>query len=542
MSTRSKIINSRDTRYGIDDGSLFRTLTTSKGIRKIITLSASYYNSLDPAGSEDTTQKMMRPRFLQMVVLLLSLLNNGDLEGISDFLEATYGLRAARRDLELLFLKVIPLISINSRVFLESMVPAFEGHPLLDELDTKSHACQSHFWNTFVCQILQADYLLPGTIDDLGANVIVTNGSKYSISSSDLEKITCLQEGVYTVRESRTNGKVYDLNIQEVALNKEHRDAIKKTNEIIAVLNPGIAKFRNSNQGRTLTRLTPFRGRNTTALGFLDAYTSSGRLTKHMAYLNADTLATAYKIEGRKLHMIDCIRNMSQDLTRLQALMRLIENRTSVMDLKRFSNERRHLRLALDEIRDLMALADGIRENLRDTVEIADEPVAKVLYPQGPDLRDPDVWIEYDIWYTVSDKMCHVEAKRAVVSGVNWLSNEVVDVRLRGDETHFYATPLKTVNEVSREEEVEIGDVVLLAGQVLIVAEKVDDWEIDIGVAVGSDEDGADEEHERGAIYSMTNNLKITGVEEVRLRRRGRNRSSGQGRGNLGQRTETIFR
>ena len=70
MSTRAKIINSDNTRYGADHGPMFRTLTTSKGIKEIISLSSSYYNSLDPTGEDDTTQQFIRPRFLQMMVLV----------------------------------------------------------------------------------------------------------------------------------------------------------------------------------------------------------------------------------------------------------------------------------------------------------------------------------------------------------------------------------------------------------------------------------------------------------------------------------------
>lgn len=55
MSTRRRIISSKDTRYGVDHGDMFRTFTTSKGIKEILSLSASYYNSLDPTGSTDTT-------------------------------------------------------------------------------------------------------------------------------------------------------------------------------------------------------------------------------------------------------------------------------------------------------------------------------------------------------------------------------------------------------------------------------------------------------------------------------------------------------
>ena len=73
MSTRARIINSDNTRYGSDQGPMFRTLTTSKGIKEIISLSSSYYNSLDPTdptGEDDTTQQFIRPRFLQMMVLV----------------------------------------------------------------------------------------------------------------------------------------------------------------------------------------------------------------------------------------------------------------------------------------------------------------------------------------------------------------------------------------------------------------------------------------------------------------------------------------
>ena len=57
-----------------------------------------------------------------MIVLLLSLVNNEDLAEIKEFLEATYGLKADRTSLELTILKVIPLISINPRVFMKSLV------------------------------------------------------------------------------------------------------------------------------------------------------------------------------------------------------------------------------------------------------------------------------------------------------------------------------------------------------------------------------------------------------------------------------------
>lgn len=54
---------------------MFQTLTTSSGIKNIISLSAAYFNSL--ASYNKAEQQLIRPKFLQMLVLLLSLLNDG---------------------------------------------------------------------------------------------------------------------------------------------------------------------------------------------------------------------------------------------------------------------------------------------------------------------------------------------------------------------------------------------------------------------------------------------------------------------------------
>lgn len=157
MSTRTRIINSKNTRYGIDTDAKFQTLTTSKGIKEIISLSCSYFDSLDPAGSGDETQRLVRPKFLQMTVVLLSLLNDADLNDIKEFLESTYELKVDRPHLELLFLKVMPLASINSKIFLNGVIAAIEGYPLGED----SIAEGAHCWDRFIQRILVQGYLLP---------------------------------------------------------------------------------------------------------------------------------------------------------------------------------------------------------------------------------------------------------------------------------------------------------------------------------------------------------------------------------------------
>jgi len=188
MSTRVRIINASDTRYGINHGPMFRTLITSKGIKEIISFSAAFYNSLDPNGSGDKTQSYIKPRFLQMVVLLLSLLNNQDLLEIKDFFEATYKIKGDRRDVELMILKVIPLLSINPRVFLKALVPATDGFALDREGDnTNIDERHSDIWNIFIKRLLSHGYILPGTVAELGRECLsYVNSNPFLPSIFDL--------------------------------------------------------------------------------------------------------------------------------------------------------------------------------------------------------------------------------------------------------------------------------------------------------------------------------------------------------------------
>lgn len=91
MSTRTRILEATDIRYGVNNEEAFQTFTTSKGIKEIIRMSASYFDSLDPnaPGMDETTQREIRPRFLQMMTLLLSLLNDGDLRNMAEYIQHT---------------------------------------------------------------------------------------------------------------------------------------------------------------------------------------------------------------------------------------------------------------------------------------------------------------------------------------------------------------------------------------------------------------------------------------------------------------------
>lgn len=160
MSTRNRIIDANNIRYGVNSEQSFETHTTSRGIQEIIMMSASYFNSLAPTapGMDESTQKVIRPRFLQMLTLLLSLLNDRDVESIATFLEGTYGIKPTRADLELLFCKVIPLTSINPTVFLKALIPAVDGWTLEEVVIRDQHAFQDQkrWWNTFLRSLVSA--------------------------------------------------------------------------------------------------------------------------------------------------------------------------------------------------------------------------------------------------------------------------------------------------------------------------------------------------------------------------------------------------
>lgn len=398
-------------------GPMFRTLTTSKGIKEVISLSASYYNSLDPTGSDDSTQRFIRPRFLQMIVLLLSLLNDNDLADIQDFLESTYKIKADRRNLEMLFLKVIPLLSINPRVFLKALVPAIEGFPLSSERD-EDH---DHIWNVFIQRILREKYLLPGSVSELGRDdlswivkwpsdgfksttvlndlqyggqlrtmneippidlnpgarlkevtAIMTDDSEYIINSIDLEKITLLTPGIYSVREAGSSNRHYDLIVQETHINDELHKAIYKMNDIVRTVNKWLVGARPNNgfKGKLIRK-------SSAEPVFFEEYKSSGRLTMHVALLNHVHLAVAYKIEGRKIRRTDSIQNMTRDTSNLCMLIHHIETRWSGIDHKIFSGEKRWLKQSLDDAKAQINRANQSRNRIGMYQDISSDPIAK---------------------------------------------------------------------------------------------------------------------------------------------------------------------
>ena len=549
MSTRVRIINSENTRYGINHGPMFRTLTTSKGIKEIISLSASYYNSLDPHGSDDSTQKYIRPRFLQMVVLLLSLLNNEDLAELKDFLEATYKLKADRRDIELLILKVIPLLSINPRVFLNALVPTIEGFPL-ESRNPNTDEDHSEIWDIFIKRILEDGYILPGTVDDLGRRhrswsvkwpengfkstaifntlqyagrlrtinnippvehhpgfncaeltVVMTDDSKYVISPQDLDSINYMTPGRYPVQETAERKRFLDLVIEERPLDCELYQAIKVTNQIVHRVNQLLASPRQG--GNVVTKIIRKRSDHQS---FLNNVRGSGRLVKVFATLDQVVQAVTYKVDGRKVSREDAIQNMARDIRQLQALIGHIEQRGDMTDHSFFSAGTREVKESLDRVKTQINIAEQSRMTIGSDQNLTNEPIAKCLYPEGAKIDDGDVWFGYKAWCQTYDRRLQVEATKLTIGGVKWLTGEIIELSIHQQQSRLFVTPLKPVPEGYRHDEVRPGDVAVLLGQYVAVGER------------------EDESSGPNAALSMINCLRIVSMEEQNQSRRGKNR------------------
>ncbi|KAK0278706.1 hypothetical protein LTR35_008970 [Friedmanniomyces endolithicus] len=342
MSTRNRIIDATDIRYGIDNEQGFQTFTTSKGIQELVMMSSSYFNSLDPSapGMTDSTQREIRPRFLQMLTLLLSLLNDRDLSSMSEFVERTYGINPKRQELELLFCKVIPLTSINPKVFLQALIPAIDdiNFTIRDSSKYKQH------WETLLWRLARKGYLLPGSLEDLGhphrswivmwpdvgirsstafgrlqlhgektstfneipqcqfhyepglktLTVLLTNSESYTIHPDDHDRISTLTAGHFDVT-SCEDASICGLLISEVVLNRD-------INEAIRVINVAIRQFnaRSTPSGKSVTRSLLRKRAEPLVFPDLEA---AARLTRNQAVLQpaGTILAVAYKLDGKNI-------------------------------------------------------------------------------------------------------------------------------------------------------------------------------------------------------------------------------------------------
>lgn len=490
MSTRQQIARSRNTRYGVDHGSMFETITTSVGIKNIISKSAACFNSLATAGESNDEQASIRPKFLQMLVLLLSLLNDADLGSIASFLEKTYRIKADRRHLEILILKVLPLQSINKSIFVREMVNAVETRP------QRMPDNEEKIWNGFIAQLLRDGYVLPGFTQQMGQlerswvvkfpdgegfkdsyvfrnlqyhdehstiNVIppidlsmnhrtgevtsvLTDNNRYLIAVGDHQKITGMVFGEYSVTEAAGPKRTCDLSISEIFVNDYLNKAIQRTNHVLGIVNSYFATVKPQQRklvkGDALVRRLSrkFEELNlpimSTKTKRYPDIASCGRLTTHEAKLNGKLLAVAYKVEGKKIARRDLIRNMATDLRKVRTTLHHID-----IEVQRYSGKKKNeatkqtivsLQKELPAIHQCLGYAEQNKQALeqQDKLDVGDEPIVQTIFPGSVIAKGVVHWSQYNMRLSSGDRELRVEANRRQVRKFSWVSDEIAEVWL----------------------------------------------------------------------------------------------------------------
>jgi hypothetical protein len=244
-------------------------------------------------------------------------------------------------------------------------------------------------------------------------------------------------------------------------------------------------------------------GRRSSEILFLQECLGSGRLTRSAAVLNQAVLAVAYKVEGRKIARKDAMRTMTHDIREMNLLLGQIERRMA--DISSQFTGKMELRNILEEVKNHIIVSEKARQMIGEAIEYSDEPITKVLYPGGIDPTSVTVWNDYRAWYKEGDRRLSVEALRAPISRVVWLSAVDIEVCLEGRPIKYIVTPLQLVEESVRDDEIRVGDIGLLCGQYLVLAEPLE-----------SGEEGQ---------FTMMNYLRVTSMEEQTSSRRRVNRT-----------------
>ncbi|KAF2805880.1 uncharacterized protein BDZ99DRAFT_466218 [Mytilinidion resinicola] len=299
----------------------------------------------------------------------------------------------------------------------------------------------------------------------------MTNGDTYTIDSSDLERITCMNAGIFNTRQARLNGRLYDLEIEEVVLNDSMNEAISMLNAVIRRINWWLTSTKNGKGAvgalaRKLSKTA--RKEKTVELALAEEQLGPGRLTKNCALLNQDMLAIAYKLEGRKITKKDAIRIMGTHNRKIKAMVRHFERGMDDFEYKVDSTERKKIRSELEKVRNKIDHSENMRHRIDEDEDFSDEPIVKVIYPGANGPTDPTNWQDYQA--RITNGRLHVDGKQFTVTRANWISNEMIEVTLSQHPAKFLVAPLQPVDEASRADEVQIGDIAILAGHYIIIA------------------------------------------------------------------------
>jgi hypothetical protein len=558
VAQRVTIQKSQNTRYGFDTGTMFHTFTTSKGIREVIQQGVGYYSSLQ--GTRDAQGKI-GPKFMQMVVFLLSLLNDEDLGILRPILEQSYQLKADRKSIEMAVLKVLTYYAVGPHLFLTGVISAFE----MKNVSIKDNEEQeSAVWDCFLTDAARLGWLLPGTPEDLGrktgswkvswnkfrdsdifdhiqycgekdainyipplkihseeynnqeVSAEFRNGETYSLAAKHLDNITLAIEGNYMVTHAKTKLQ-RDLVVKENGLFKDLDKAAADLEHICTTVNEQLPSFdatpeRPRRGGvlnrriNSIARATPFRPR-TAARPVFTVKRPAGRRTKSTSTITSDgkeeIVAISWKLEGRKITYKELLKGVGTDLNFLFS---------TCDNLKRFADRQNEISTSQGN-----ESQRRIAENLLHNIEIVQqrlkscEGLRQKMMDKKMD-KDDEPILRVHFPGVVHSKQDQPWAKysqgysagtsQLVVKSERYVVEEdpiwVANVaRVKLGEIQISVMPLKEVSEEDQAEEITKGDTLLLLGGLVAVVE--------------SPEDGGDE---------VVNFLKLTALDRAKARRR----------------------
>jgi len=553
-SFRSVISRSKNTRYGVNTPQMFRTITTSKGITQLVSWSAAYYKSLDDPNNISEEQRAIKTKFLQMLVVLLSLLNDDDLESIRNYIESTFRLKGDRKSIEMLCLKVIPLMSINPKLFIMEMLRAFEGYRVYEPEEQDLAA----YWDEFLKRRVADQYILPGSLATLGRPtlswipawpkeglrssvifrdlqyagslqaineipqidlrpqeenmplaVILVNHERYLIDPKDYEQIVLLQSGRYTFSRSQTaefgdESNHCDMIIDEFWANESTKKACDQLNDIIKIVNRFLDGRKKSG------RLVKYGLKPPSIDRFPEYHLRAGKITKHIARLGVNVLAAAYKEKGYKVTKWDVAGHMNEDNQIMRKMLRQYRHHLADTTLNLPPQDVNDMIRRLEKVESLIEVSEAVRKIVWNEPVICNDPIVKVLRREGNDTVLAPGWQEYSAkllpeWpfspLEYDNSAYHsleVTARRSTIRTLNWASPDVAEVTLSDHNTIYFVSPLSQVDEMYQSDQIKVGDIAILMGYYLVVAEQV-------------------QERSQEDMLYMTNCLRITSVAEEQV-------------------------
>lgn len=474
VANRIDIIQSENTRYGFDNGTMFHTFTTSKGIAEIISLSQGYYVALEQKSI--VAQKAIRPKFLQMLVFLLSLINDKDLPRLRPALEASFDLKADRASLELTILKVIPSIAVGPLNFLSGVLSAYESR-VVQSRDSLEH--QKEQWQIFLGRIASEGWILPAWSDRLSSsskpgtwrvkwdkfkdtsifdnlqlthekstvNLIPSlkirgdemanqevsaefcNGRTYTLEVKHLDSITLAVPNNYIIHDPRTR-QSYDLVVDEIPLDKDIHEAALHLNRICAVVN----KYVQNPDRKLDRRASIFKRQSSRSDARLEFRTvkPSGRLTMNTTTLvnpgtpggrpRSEPLAVTWKLDGRKITYKHLVSVMNVDIAAINETLSQLEGEAEVQRKRGVRGlEQEH------DFADLATNLESVRRSCdratlqRRSIQSAsrggdDEPIVRVHFPDQVHGLQETPFEDYTQSLVPDDTQLTVVAKRYTVA------------------------------------------------------------------------------------------------------------------------------